>query len=551
MFWWLQYIGVGIHNDIKNRLAYLKSDFTDAWNYRVIASTVFIFFINILAEMAFAQDMLDLTNKMYGVNEVLLSSAIAGTVYGLFSGQPLCLVGVTGPIAVFSNTIYDITERRGTNYFPFICWVYIWSFLMHIIVAVFNWVSFIEIITLYSCEVFGFYVNCVYLQKGVQLLSKQFAKNGRASGFCSVMIALLMVFFGVGSNVFGSYLHYFRGWIRKGFVDYGVPLSVIFLTGFIHFGGYLSGTELAKLPVTHTYEPTKTGEARAHGWFIHFWPPKISVGDIFLAIPFAILLFLLFYFDHNVSSLMCQLKEFPLKKPSSFHWDFTLLGITTLVSGLIGIPPPNGLIPQAPLHTASLVIQDHNTGKSISVVEQRVTNTLQGLMTFVMMSPPFLVILGLIPQGLLSGLFFVMGITGIHANPITNKLRFICMDPYYIRNNSTCPQYFKDLDNFPHMKWFYLYVILQLIAFGCEFGITMTKGAVGFPGVLMLFVFLRKWIYPLIIPKEDLDLLDSEVADKNVVGGLFIMNDLKKRHTIKKEGKFNIEELAETDQNTT
>lgn len=285
--------------------------------------------------------------------------------------------------------------------------------------------------------------------------------------------------------------------------------------------------------------------------FIHFWPPNISVSDIFLAIPFAILLFLLFYFDHNVSSLMCQLKEFPLKKPSSFHWDFTLLGITTLVAGLIGIPPPNGLIPQAPLRTESLVVQDHKTGKSISVVEQRVTNTLQGLMTFVMMSPPFLIILSLIPQGLLSGLFFVMGITGIHVNPITNKLRFICMDPYYIRNDTTCPQYFKDLDKLPRMKWFYLYVILQLIAFGCEFGITMTKGAVGFPGVLMLFVFLRKWIFPLIIPKEDLNLLDSDVADKTVVGGLFIMDDLKKRHASRKENKFSIEETAGSDQDTT
>ena len=551
MVWWLRFIGVGIYNDIKNRLNYFKSDFTDAWNYRVVASVVFIFFINILPEMAFAQDMLDLTDKMYGVNEVLLSSAIAGVVYGLIAGQPLCLVGVTGPIAVFSNTIYDITEQRGANFFPFICWVYIWAFVMHIIVAVLNWVSFIKIVTLYSCEVFGFYVNCVYLQKGVQLLSKQFAKNGRASGFCSVMISLLMVFFGVGSTVFGSYLHYFRGWIRKGFVDYGVLLSVIFLTGFIHFGGYLSRTDLAKLPVTHTYEPTKAGGDRAHGWFIRFWPPNISISDIFLAIPFAILLFLLFYFDHNVSSLMCQLKEFPLKKPSSFHWDFTLLGITTLVAGLIGIPPPNGLIPQAPLHTESLVVQDHKTGKSISVVEQRVTNALQGLMTFVMMSPPFLIILSLIPQGLLSGLFFVMGITGINVNPITNKLRFICMDPYYIRNDTTCPQYFKDLDKLPRMKWFCLYVILQLIAFGCEFGITMTKGAVGFPGVLMLFVFLRKWIYPLIIPKEDLNLLDSDVADKTVVGGLFVMDDLKKRHASRKESKCSAEETAGSDQDTT
>ena len=146
---------------------------------------------------------------------------------------------------------------------------------------------------------------------------------------------------------------------------------------------------MARLPITQSFQPTRNGEIRPHGWFIHFWPGEnISVGDVFLAIPFAILLTFLFYFDHNVSSLMCQLKEYPLTKPASFHWDFLLLGLTTGLAGILGIPAPNGLIPQAPLHTDSLVIHD-KTGKRLSVVEQRVTNTAQGALTFLMMSRPF------------------------------------------------------------------------------------------------------------------------------------------------------------------
>ena len=37
------YFGYGIYNDIKSRLPHYKSDFTDAFNYRVIPSTAFIF----------------------------------------------------------------------------------------------------------------------------------------------------------------------------------------------------------------------------------------------------------------------------------------------------------------------------------------------------------------------------------------------------------------------------------------------------------------------------------------------------------------------------
>lgn len=531
----VNYWGYGIYNDIKSRLPYYVSDFKDAWNYRVIPSTTFIFFTNLLPAIAFAQDMFDNTDDMYGLNEVLLSSAIAGVVFGMFSGQPLCIVGVTGPISIFSYTVYDIIHPRGTPYLPFMCWIYLWSMVFHLIIAVSNLITYLKMISQFSCEVFGFFICIVYIQKGIQILGNQFEAVSIASGYLSVLISILMIICGVGSHLFGEDLHYFKDWVRKAFVDYGVPLSVIFFTGFIHFGGYLDQTETAKLPVTSSFTPTASKDARPHGWFIHFWPNEnIEVADVFLAIPFAILLTFLFYFDHNVSSLMCQSKEFPLSKPSSFHWDFALLGIITGVAGILGIPAPSGLIPQAPLHTNSLVVHDFSTGDPITVVEQRVTNTVQGALTFVMMSPPFLVVLGLIPQAVLSGLFFIMAITGLHGNPIMNKIRYVLLDKAYIENDPTCPQFFRDLHAFPNKKYFYIYLVLQIIASAAEVTITMTKGAVGFPGVLLFFAFAAKWLFPMIIPQEFLLKLDSEVADEIIIRNLLIVHEIKKRDSLDK-----------------
>ena len=45
-------------------------------------------------------------------------------------------------------------------------------------------------------------------------------------------------------------------------------------------------------------------------------------------------------------SLIAQGSEFPLRKPAGFHWDFFLLGITTLLAGIFGVPAPNGGYPQ-------------------------------------------------------------------------------------------------------------------------------------------------------------------------------------------------------------
>lgn len=524
--------GRGILNDLRARAPYYWSDIVDSYNYRVIPSVIFIFFTNLLPAIAFAQDMFDRTDNSYGVNEVLMSSAIAGVVFGLFSGQPLCIVGVTGPIAIFSYTVYEIIEPRGTSFFPFMCWIYLWAMFMHFVIAVLNWVLFIKIISNFSCEVFGLFICIVYCHKAGEILVRQFETDDVASGFASVMIALLMVIFGLGSTIFGTQLHYFKPWVRKIFVDYGVSMSVIFFTGCIHFGGYFDQVHFARLATSKAFEPTinsaKVG--RTHGWFIHFWPNEnISVKDVFLAIPFALLLTFLLYFDHNVSSLMCQLKEFPLKKPPGFHWDFALLGLLTGISGLLGIPAPNGLIPQAHLHTASLVVHDHQSKKPISVVEQRLTNTLQGGFTFVVMTKPLLIVLELVPQAVLCGLFFIMGISGLHEGAVVNKVRFLFLERDYIKCDVDALPIWKKLSRIPRERliYFYIYLALQVVAGVAEFAITLTRAAIGFPGVLLFFALCAKWIWPLFIPSEDLEYLDGAVAQPFIIKSLEVHDHSK------------------------
>ena len=583
--------GKGIYYDIKDRLIkYYVSDIKDGLTYRTIPSTVYIFFTNLLPALAFAQDMFDHTNNSYGVNEVLLASAMGGIVFGLFAGSPLCIVGVTGPISIFNYTVYEIVVPKNIPYFPFMCWICLWSMLFHFILAFTNSVNFMRYVTKFSCDVFGFFINIVYIQKGIQILTHQFSLTDTAGAFASIMLALIMAIFGISAQMFGTKSHYLSHNIRSFIRDYSTPLCVIFFTGFIHFGGRLDDVKFPRLPITKSFHPTDTIN-RGPNWLIHFWE-DITVGQVFLAIPFAILLTILFYYDHNISSLMCQSSEFPLKKPASFHYDFFLLGVTTGIAGLIGIPAPNGLIPQAPLHTYSLCIYeyDYKTGinKITKVVEQRLSNTFQGLITLVMMTRPFLVVLGLIPQGVLAGLFWIMAITTIDGTDVVRRLRFIFTDDLWktklskividddnrtkLKNNvngvddncnslesnfgrdsnendtvkkvNSTRQESNDNDrngqsqsddkiehiipaDFPveyfktDPKYFKIYVVLELLAFAGEYSITCTKGAIGFPGVLMLILILVPILFPRIFPKEQLELLDGDAADE------LIMNSLK------------------------
>lgn len=506
----------GILTDLRNRAPYYGSDFRDALTYRVVPSTVYIFFTNLLPALAFALDLFERTDNMYGVNEVLLGLAMGGVVFGLFAGQPLCIVGVTGPICIFNYTVYDIVKLRGTPYFPFMCWICLWSMVMHFVMAATNLVNYLRLFTRFLCDVFGFFICVVYIIKGIEILGSQFDEPLLAQGYLSVTMALLMVLFGVGLSTFGSQTHYFKSGIRKFITDYSTPLAVVFFTGFAHFGN-VEATPLKRLPILKLFHPTASGHVRPHGWFIHFW--DIAVGDVFLALPFALLLTVLFYFDHNVLSLICQRSQYPLKKPSSFHWDFFLLGVTTGLAGILGIPAPNGLIPQAPLHTDSLCVHDKD-GKVVAVVEQRVSNTAQGLLTIGMMSRPLLVVLHTVPQAVLLGLFFIMGILGLNGNPISHRMRYICMENRFTMLEYT-HYYHPWFEEFSQVlpRWHMAYTVLELVWAAAEVGITQSKGAVGFPAVLVAGGVVAHYLY-LVVPEDELRLLDGPAAEELVLANL-------------------------------
>ena len=63
---------------------------------------------------------------------------------------------------------------------------------------------------------------------------------------------------------------------------------------------------------------------------------------------------ILFYFDHSVSAQLAQMPEFNVRRPTAYHYDLALLGVTTIICGILGVPPPQGSLPQAPLHSRSL-----------------------------------------------------------------------------------------------------------------------------------------------------------------------------------------------------
>jgi boron transporter len=188
------------------------------------------------------------------------------------------------------------------------------------------------------------------------------------------------------------------------------------------------------------------------------------------------------------------------------------------VAGLLGLPFPNGLIPQAPFHTESLCVtkveadteengegKGHYTWKRTHVVEQRVSNLAQGLLTLGTMSGPLLVVLHLIPQAVLAGLFFIMGYQALEANGITAKLVFLLRDKALTPGSHPQKQVRRR-----GAVWGF--VAMELLGFGATFAITQTVAAVGFPVIILALIPVRAILLPRLFSPQELSILDAPTA---------------------------------------
>ena len=149
--------------------------------------------------------------------------------------------------------------------------------------------------TLFSCDTFGFYVSWVYLQYGVQVLTRQFVpanSSGAQGALVSIILAILML---VTSFIFQSLSQtpYFHRHVRRFFADYGMPISLVTISAMGYWGRF-DRTNPLTLPIAGAFRP-----AGGRQWLVKFW--ELEGKWVGIALPFGIILWVLFFFDHNVS----------------------------------------------------------------------------------------------------------------------------------------------------------------------------------------------------------------------------------------------------------
>ncbi|GAM36496.1 hypothetical protein TCE0_018f05638 [Talaromyces pinophilus] len=495
-----------LKQDIVNVRRRYLSDWT-VFNQQIFASAVYVFFTNLLPGITFASDLYVLTGANWGTIEVVFSTGLCGIIFALASIQPLTILGVTGPFSVLAENIYALcNDNFKIPFLPFMAWSLIHAAWMHYVLAIVNahdWTM--RYVTTFSTEIFSLLNSVIYFHKAIQELQRAHDSLSFAAFLYAVIGAVGTMLLAIFLSTAESWRPLFHRYIRLGLAEYAAAISIIIFIAMPHVGE-LANLDKMTLNVSHSFRPTSP---ERDTFFVKFW--SLPAGWILAAILPGLIITVLFFFDHEVSSIICTIDRYGTRKPGGFAWDIVLLGTTTAICGILGIPPANGLLPQAPLHSESLMHSEHEQHTVIvdgeekvesrevrRVYEQRWSAFLHagGIMLFV--SPPFMTVLGLTPTSVLAGLFLFMGEQSLSVNPILYRFFYILTPPSELPQ---LPASLHDKDNSserPSYLPIHYYTILQIVLTAAVFVLTLTKAAPAFPVLIIALVpfrllFMKRW----------------------------------------------------------
>ncbi|XP_022983558.1 boron transporter 1-like isoform X1 [Cucurbita maxima] len=364
----------GIKNDLKGRLVCYKQDWTSGLRagYRILAPTTYIFFASAIPVISFGEQLERSTDGVLTAVQTLASTALCGIIHSIVGGQPLLILGVAEPTVIMYTFMFNFAKERpelGRNLFlAWSGWVCVWTAALLFLMAILGACSIINRFTRLAGELFGMLIAMLFMQQAVKGLVDEFRIPERenatliefipswrfANGMFALVLSFGLLLTSLRSRKARSW-RYGSGWLRSLIADYGVPLMVLVWTGI----SYIPSKSVPQGIPRRLFSPNPWSHGAYENWTVIKDMVDVPVSYICGAFIPATMIAVLYYFDHSVASQLAQQKEFNLRKPSSYHYDLLLLGFLTLICGLLGIPPSNGVIPQSPMHTKSLATLKH------------------------------------------------------------------------------------------------------------------------------------------------------------------------------------------------
>lgn len=186
-------------------------DWRQGLHRKVFSAALLIFLTSVGPAMSFGEYLFNNLNGSYGVLEVLVTTALCGTIFSLISGSPLVIVGATGPFSIFGFNCYRLAQMYDVPFMPWMAWIMVISGLQHIVLGLIGAsTKYLPSITSFSGQVFGVLVSMIYIVESCQNVAESFQQGSLLGRLDGAFFYSIIAF---GQLAACMFLHAGRTWL--------------------------------------------------------------------------------------------------------------------------------------------------------------------------------------------------------------------------------------------------------------------------------------------------------------------------------------------------
>ncbi|XP_011328913.1 band 3 anion transport protein isoform X4 [Ooceraea biroi] len=552
----------GLINDIKRRYPFYGSDFIDGLNSSCLAAAIFMYFAALCTAITFGGLMSDKTENTIGISETLISGSWTGVVMALFATQPLVIIGTTGPLLLFDESLYNFCQVNELEFLTVRVYVGAWMGIIALAIACVDGSVLVRLFTRFTEEIFTGLISILYIVETFIKLYNYFVRNPLHHEYSfgpdandtiiyplyvtemkvsrspwngteeiirlenarelipshnevGMLInqpntALMCTILCLGTFLGAYYLrifrnsHYLGRSARRAFGDFGVPISII---SFVLID-FLATVKTEKLLVPEGLSPTMPDRS----WFVSpfGYTKPIPLWMALACVVPALLVYILVFMETQISELIIDKKERKLRKGNGYHMDIVVVCLMNVGCGLMGAPWCCAASVRSLTHVSAVTVMSrtHAPGDKphiVEVKEQRVSALLVAILigVSVLMAP----LLRRVPMSVLLGVFLYMGISSTNGVQLFDRIKLYFMP---VKHHGTA-NYVRRVQT----SKMHIFTAVQILCLTVLWIVKSTKAALALPFFLILMIPLRTQMSRFFTAAE-LRALDSKGSEHDV-----------------------------------
>uniref|UniRef100_A0A8B9F778 Anion exchange protein n=1 Tax=Amazona collaria TaxID=241587 RepID=A0A8B9F778_9PSIT len=553
----------GLILDVKRKAPWFWSDFRDGASLQCLASFLFLYCACMSPVITFGGLLGEATKGHISAMESLLGASMTGVVYSLFAGQPLTILGSTGPVLVFEKILYKFCREHALSYLSLRACIGLWTAFFCVVLVATDASSLVCYITRFTEEAFASLICIIFIYEALEKLShlrETFPVHMHSK------LDLLTIYYckceapthpsnetrifwsanriNVSSiaweNLTVTECRYVHGEFRGPACGRNGPYApnVLFWCCILFFSTFVLSSLLKRFK-TSRYFPTRVRSTvsdfavflaivvmvlidfmvgipspKLHvphmfkptrddrGWLINPIGPNPWWTVLAALIP-ALLCTILIFMDQQITAVIVNRKEHRLKKGCGYHLDLFMVAVMLGVCSVMGLPWFVAATVLSITHVNSLKVESDCSapGEQPKFLGIR-EQRVTGLMIFVLMgcSVFFTSALKFIPMPVLYGVFLYMGVSSLRGIQFFDRLKLFWMPAKHQPD-------FIYLRHVPLRK-VHLFTLIQLLCLVLLWAIKASRAAIIFPMMVLALVFVRK-VLDFCFSKRELSFLDD------------------------------------------